>query len=570
MIKTISRIKAILLISTCILFLAASLYAQTYTKQLADGVILHQQVMGQNDSASPQIINIVEIDPSKPGMKIKAIIAQDRVMATDATKGRETISSIAKRLKAVAAVNADFFPFTGDMLNLHITDGELISEPMPDRAVFGITASGKYLVDTLGFDARVTLKDGRWIVIKGINRPRGKNEVVAYTQRYSPSTMTSEPGVEVVVKLDAQIRVGKSISGVVSEINSSAVNTVIPEGSVVLSGSGPSGTPLMNWLQPGDQINMEFTLIPDHSNTWDNVTEAVGGSPCLIRNGAINYGFDERSIGTAFATTLHPRTAIGVTGDGKVLLVTIDGRQSISKGIQLKNLADLLMSKGCVTAMNLDGGGSTTLATPYGVLNSPSEGIERPVANALAVTANGLTSDTPQPQFVISPSCGTLKSGTSTQFSITNTDGSTVDQTVLDRVIWSTTGGAGFIDQSGKFYGIKSRKGSVIATLGSVSVSMPVEVVPGPPSKLSAKLDPDPDGAPNRSIVTVSVIDANLNAIDGLLINLKATGGTADSESILTNAKSKSQIGITWNDTVGVKASVEISIKGLQPQILNR
>ena len=373
-----------------------------------------------------------------------------------------------------------------------------------------------------------------------------------------------------VIKLDGPVKVGKSLSGVVLEINSSAVNTTIPEGSIVLSGSGPSSNSLANWLQPGDQITIDFKLTSTHSGDWADVTEAVGGGPCLIRNGAIHMGYDEEGFGPAFATTLHPRTAIGVTSDGKVLLATIDGRQTISSGIGLKRLAELLLSKGCVEAANLDGGGSSTLATAFGVLNSPSEGIERPVANAIAVTGNTSSTGELQPQFVIAPLWGPVKSGSYMQFTITNTDGSTPDPVIMDSILWSTTGGAGFVDQSGKFYGIKSRKGSVIATLGSVSVSMPVEVVPGSPVKYGVKLDPDPSGAPNRSLVTITATDANLNAIDGQSVTVKVTGGTADSGSLVTNKKYKTQTGITWDDAIGIKACVEVSMQGLKTQILNR
>lgn len=566
----IARIRIIICGVLCFILSIGSLYAQSYTKQLADGITLRQQVMGQNDSTPPQIINIVEIDPARSGVKINAVIAQDRVMAADATKGRETIGSIAKRLKAAAVVNADFFPFTGDMLNLHITAGELVSEPMPDRMVIGITTDGRCLLDTLGFDGRATLKDGRWIDIRGINRPRGKNEIVAYTRKYSPATGTTEPGAEVVVKLDESVRVGKSIIGVVSEISSPASNTVIPEGAIVLSGSGPSGNPLANWLQPGDQVSIDFKLISKRSGKWDDVTEAVGGGPCLIRDGAIHLGYDEEGFGLAFSTTLHPRTAIGVTGTGKILLATVDGRQTISRGIGLKQLAELLLSKGCIEAANLDGGGSTTMATASGILNSPSEGIERPVANALAVMGNPLIPRESQPQFAIAPISEPVRSGSGVQFSILNTDGSTVDQADLDCIIWSTTGGAGFIDQGGRFYGVKSRKGNVIATLGSVSMSAPVEVVPGAAVKCGAKLDLDPGGAPNRGLLTVTATDANQNIIDGQPVTLKVSGGTADCEALITDAKSKAQTGITWDDAVGVKAYVEVSMQGLQPQILNR
>ncbi|MHB1458114.1 MAG: phosphodiester glycosidase family protein, partial [Armatimonadota bacterium] len=453
---------------------------------------------------------------------------------------------------------------------LHITGGELVSEPMSDRMVIGITADGRCLFDTLGFDGRLTLKDGRWIDIKGINRPRGKNEIVAYTPKFSPSTTTTEPGAEVVVKLDGPVRVGKSISGVVSEISSHASNTVIPEDSIVLSGSGPSSNPLVNWLQPGDQICIGFRLTSKRSGKWDDVIEAVGGGPCLIRNGAIHLGYDEEGFGPAFATTLHPRTAIGITKTGKILLATIDGRQTISRGIGLKQLAELLLSKGCIEAANLDGGGSSTLATAFGVLNSPSEGIERPVANAIAVMGKTRIYDEPQPHLIITPAYTPVQSGSSMQFSLTNADGSTVDQVTLDNIIWSATGGAGFVDQNGKFYGVKSRKGNIIATLGSVPITTPVEVVPGTPVKFGAKLDPDPGGAPNRGSFTVSATDANLNTIDGQVAAIKVSGGTADSEILVTSRKSKAQTGITWDDSTGVKAYVEVSMQGLKTQILSR
>ena len=88
-----------------------------------------------------------------------------------------------------------------------------------------------------------------------------------------------------------------------------------------------------------------------------------------------------------FARDRNPRTAIGKTADGKLLLVTVDGRQSkISVGMSLYSLADLLLELNAIDAINLDGGGSTTMVVKQKVVNKPSDQTgERPVSDAILV-----------------------------------------------------------------------------------------------------------------------------------------------------------------------------------------
>ena len=88
-----------------------------------------------------------------------------------------------------------------------------------------------------------------------------------------------------------------------------------------------------------------------------------------------------------FENELHPRTAIAGLHSGKVLLVTVDGRQpGVSAGMSLFALADLLLELGAVEAINLDGGGSTTMVIRDQVVNRPSDQTgERPVSDAILV-----------------------------------------------------------------------------------------------------------------------------------------------------------------------------------------
>jgi exopolysaccharide biosynthesis protein len=88
-----------------------------------------------------------------------------------------------------------------------------------------------------------------------------------------------------------------------------------------------------------------------------------------------------------FGTDLHPRTAIAKLDSGKLLLLTVDGRQpGISMGMSLYTLADVLLELGAVEAINLDGGGSTTMVIHNKIVNKPSDQIgERPVSDAILV-----------------------------------------------------------------------------------------------------------------------------------------------------------------------------------------
>lgn len=166
----------------------------------------------------------------------------------------------------------------------------------------------------------------------------------------------------------------------------------VPTGLLVARGRAltrPSARPVFALDSAGVPHIAVFTadsagvLLPFHP------LEAVGGHPVLVRDGVMSA--EARDTG-AFAVTRHPRTAVGITGDGRLLLVVVDGRQAPrSVGMSLGTLAELLRALGARDALNLDGGGSTTMVArePTGrlrVVNVPSDSAgERPVGDALAV-----------------------------------------------------------------------------------------------------------------------------------------------------------------------------------------
>lgn len=140
-------------------------------------------------------------------------------------------------------------------------------------------------------------------------------------------------------------------------------------------------------LAVDDAALSHVTLAPFHPR------QAVGGRPRLLQDSAIVKEVDTEGQ-PGFATSRHPRTAVGISSNGKrLLLVVVDGRQAgYSDGMTLRELAHLMLDLGARDALNLDGGGSTTMVVgnrkthSLQIVNRPSDATgERPVGDALAV-----------------------------------------------------------------------------------------------------------------------------------------------------------------------------------------
>lgn len=159
------------------------------------------------------------------------------------------------------------------------------------------------------------------------------------------------------------------------------------------------------------------------------MSDAVGGNRILVRDGAL---VDNSGCGSF--CNRHPRTAAGITEDGSTLiLAVVDGRSSVSAGATLNELGALMVELGAWRALNLDGGGSTTMYIQGegGVVNTPSDGSERVVANHLAV-------------------CVVAPYGTLTGF-VRAGDIYDVDASVAGATVTLSTGASATTDASGRY-----------------------------------------------------------------------------------------------------------------------
>lgn len=287
---------------------------------------------------------------------------------------RERTTGIARREGALAAVNGTFFSVSGDPLGCLMIDGVLLSEPAPGRSCLGILPDGGLLFDALTFEGSVGTEAAAAPVL-GVNRDRRADELIVYRRAYGASTRTNAHGVEAVV-----------VGEVVQQVLDGRGNAPIPAEGYVLSGHGRAGAWIREQVRPGERLTLRLRLVPASGDPrWDQVVHVIGGGPRLLAEGRYVGG---EGFTSGFLNRRHPRTAIARLADGRILLVVADGRQPYhSLGMTLPELATFLRALGATDAVNLDGGGSTTLVVRGTVVNLPSdEGGERPVSNALLVT----------------------------------------------------------------------------------------------------------------------------------------------------------------------------------------
>jgi exopolysaccharide biosynthesis protein len=146
-------------------------------------------------------------------------------------------------------------------------------------------------------------------------------------------------------------------------------------------------------LRVGARLTTAISLLPAEPNEpneaaqWNQAGSIVGGGPLLLDEGRRVENPEVESISRVFFLSRHPRTGVGIRADGTLLFVTVDGRQPLkSVGMSLPELTDLFVELGAVSALNLDGGGSTAMVVRDRVVNSPSDPTgERPSADAILI-----------------------------------------------------------------------------------------------------------------------------------------------------------------------------------------
>jgi hypothetical protein len=322
------------------------------------------------------------------------------VLSNESVVRRETVSAMERRLAAQATsvgVNGDYFSFAdGRPSGMLLRDGVLVAEPNSGRSTAGITLDGLLDVQRVRFLGtwRTT---GERRSISSVNAPPGANKISLFTAEWGSSTPRI-PGAYAVVLAPFPAAVPNA------DLTATVVGTAqggpvaLSADTAVLVARGPAAATLEAEAAVGSSVTVRLALRPE----WPTVGDAIGGGPLLVREGSPVHDADE-AFRWSQLVPRAPRTAVGQRANGEVLLVTTDGRQpGYSVGMTNLELAHALVRLGAVRAMALDSGGSSTLAFEGTVLNSPSDGRERPVSTALMLQYYGVFAAPPH-EPVLSP-----------------------------------------------------------------------------------------------------------------------------------------------------------------------
>lgn len=320
-------------------------------------------------------INVIRIDITNKDNEIKGMFNESGIPK------RDTVSNMVDKSGALAGINGDYFnyaPMPSSMGGL-INDGEMISSPIELAYAlpsFYINQDNKAGVAYLDRDIQlINRRNNSKIYINTYNK--------VTSDFLTPTILDSKWGKKSIGNRYHKDLIEIVVSNnKVKDIRKGKKSTNIPKNGYVIAGRGRQ---MRNYskFRVGDKVNIKVQTTPN----IESIKFAIGAGSIVLNNG-------QATVTDIHSQGLHPRTGIGVNKDNtEVILVTVDGRNKKFKGLQQKAFGELLKDLGAYNGVNLDGGGSTTMAVKDDkgkskVVNKPSGGSERKVVNGVGVYTN--------------------------------------------------------------------------------------------------------------------------------------------------------------------------------------
>ncbi|MDI3481179.1 MAG: hypothetical protein PWQ97_834 [Tepidanaerobacteraceae bacterium] len=438
-----------------------SLYEESQVFPVTAGVTYEGKTLFT--SLGWQKIHILKIDLSSDNVII------DSLLPSKGLSQRDSLGKMVQESNAVAGVNGDFFIMAtpSSPVGVQVKSGRLVSSPSnrQDMAAFGLTLDKLPEILRMEFSGKVEAPDETTFDIGAINKIGDSYSKIFV---YTPDFGTTTPAVaETASDLTFAIIKNNRIENIT---DGKAVD--IPKDGMVLAARGDGANFLKSHFKVGDPVKLDLNITPDISN----LKMALGGGAVLVDNGTIPAEFSHNIPGA------NPRTAVGFSADRKTMfLVVVDGRQAASRGMTQKELAELMVKLGASFALNLDGGGSSTMAVrPLGekqpqVINSVSEGVQRLIANGIGIFSKA-SSGSVYGIKIVSSSFNIPKGGHRT-FEVRAYDKNynpvDIDQS---SVKWSVTGSLGSFNKN-VFYALKPGYGQVTASLEGIIATQEIKVL---------------------------------------------------------------------------------------------
>lgn len=332
------------------------------------GVVFASPVSWDTPGA-PRFWIMVILDPAR--FDIRPVLAPE---------GLYTLAPLSSMTTgAIAAINGGYFSISGKErgapIGAIIERGVMVNPPYKGRTVLAWNGKNQAAFGRMEWRAEVHFPGGGFMDVTGLNRTVRGDGVVIFTRHFGECTpVFPGPVVEVVLDGDICTEVRREGGG------------PIPSGKRVLA---VYGTParFAETIVPGDRIRIVQT-VNDGDPYWTSMTNAIQGGPFLVRKGALSM--ETENLNDSIVNKRHPRSVIGLTGKGQWFFFVGDGRNAVhSVGFTLAETAELLKKNGVSYALNLDGGGSSTLYAGGRIMNVLSDGRERPVSYGIGAFPKG-------------------------------------------------------------------------------------------------------------------------------------------------------------------------------------
>lgn len=402
------------------------LAAQTVNKdmKLSSGVQYKQYT---NTGAKVNSINHLSINLNDAYTKVKMGLPKD--FNSKATTTSIATGDSVEGNRVVGAVNAAFFDMSeGYPLFLISQQNEILNggvlldsttEYFNQPIAFGVTADGNAEIDLYDFDIKMNY-DNLTYDLSGMNRERRADEAIIFTpQNVKTTTDSNQYGMEVVFESDTPINstyYGQTITGKVKSTHvATTAKVAIPKNGFVLSFHGSQWRAIGDKMKIGEEVSVTF----DIDSKWKDSEFMLASGPMLVKDGKKHVTMN---LSSARATQVTSRSAIAISKDKKTVhLVTVDGANK--KGMNMSQFADYLVSLGVDRALNLDGGGSTTMGIRnYGsnavvLANTPSAGSQRQVSAILEAISTAPTSN-PSTINLTRSNVGTMLVGATSSYKI--------------------------------------------------------------------------------------------------------------------------------------------------------
>lgn len=335
-----------------------------------------------NDRRGPNRIRVLRVDASRE-------LTLDTVLANDTIPGHETTSSMAERKGAIAAINGDYTllpsdPGAGRPVNLFATDGELVTSSLIWGRNFALShdEQSAYIGHPAVSITALQHDSGElWRIRDWNEHDTDGIGFSVYTPEGGTLFRPPENACSMRLAVPGTFEWNADGSGVEQDLVVEAFRCsprrMARRGGIVVSApvGSKQAAAMAASVVAGETISLTW------SAGWPGVLDTIGGNPTLLEDGVITA----EDCDTSYFCDRNPRTGVGVTGSGRILLVTVDGRREESVGMTPVEFAKLMRYLGATWALNLDGGGSTAMWVDGRIVNEPSDVPERPVGSALIV-----------------------------------------------------------------------------------------------------------------------------------------------------------------------------------------